>query len=181
MLKKTIKYTDYNDVERTEDFYFNFSEAELMEMAAGQNEFQESVQKMMATTDKTELFTESKKLILMSIGKRTPDGRFEKSDEIRREFESSAAFSALFVELGSQDGAAAIFVNGIMPAKLRESLEARSREGQPADAAAVIAQATSVAAQPVDPALAAMPTPGRVDVGVPTQPQPFQPPAPQTT
>ena len=32
MLKKTITYTDYNGVERTEDFYFNLSKAELMEM-----------------------------------------------------------------------------------------------------------------------------------------------------
>ena len=32
MLKKTITYTDYNGMERTEDFYFNLSKAELMEM-----------------------------------------------------------------------------------------------------------------------------------------------------
>ena len=32
MLKKTITYTDYNGVERTEDFYFNLTRAELMEM-----------------------------------------------------------------------------------------------------------------------------------------------------
>ena len=32
MLKKTITYTDYNGVERKEDFYFNLTKAELMEM-----------------------------------------------------------------------------------------------------------------------------------------------------
>ena len=32
MLKRTITYTDYNGVERTEDFYFNLTRAELMEM-----------------------------------------------------------------------------------------------------------------------------------------------------
>ena len=32
MLKKTIKYTDYNGEEQTEDFYFNLSKAELTEM-----------------------------------------------------------------------------------------------------------------------------------------------------
>lgn len=31
MLKETIKYTDYNGVERTEDFWFHLSKAELME------------------------------------------------------------------------------------------------------------------------------------------------------
>ena len=32
MLKKSIKYTDYNGVERVEDFYFNLSKAEVAEM-----------------------------------------------------------------------------------------------------------------------------------------------------
>ena len=32
MYKKTITYTDYNGVERTEDFWFNLSKAELVEM-----------------------------------------------------------------------------------------------------------------------------------------------------
>ena len=35
MLKKTISYTDYNEVERKEDHYFNLSKAELMEMEMG--------------------------------------------------------------------------------------------------------------------------------------------------
>lgn len=32
MLKKTIKYVDYNDEEREEDFYFNLTKAELTQM-----------------------------------------------------------------------------------------------------------------------------------------------------
>ena len=32
MLKKTITYEDFNGVERKEDFYFNLSKAEIMEM-----------------------------------------------------------------------------------------------------------------------------------------------------
>ena len=35
MLKKTIEYTDFNGVKRKEDFYFNLSKAELMEMELG--------------------------------------------------------------------------------------------------------------------------------------------------
>ena len=34
MLKKTITYTDYNDVERVENFYFNLTKAEIVEMDA---------------------------------------------------------------------------------------------------------------------------------------------------
>ena len=32
MFKKTISYTDYNGKQRTEDFTFNLSKAELLEM-----------------------------------------------------------------------------------------------------------------------------------------------------
>ena len=32
MIKKTITYTDYNGLERTEDFWFNITEAEALEM-----------------------------------------------------------------------------------------------------------------------------------------------------
>ena len=32
MLKKTITYTDYDNVKRTEDHYFNLTMAELQEM-----------------------------------------------------------------------------------------------------------------------------------------------------
>lgn len=32
MLTKKITYVDYNGTERTEDFYFNLTEAEVMEM-----------------------------------------------------------------------------------------------------------------------------------------------------
>lgn len=35
MLKKTISYTDYDGNERTEDFYFNLSKAEIIEMELG--------------------------------------------------------------------------------------------------------------------------------------------------
>ena len=32
MIKKTVTYTDYNGLERTENFYFNLSKAEVLEM-----------------------------------------------------------------------------------------------------------------------------------------------------
>ena len=35
MLKKTIAYTDYDGNERKEEFYFNLSKTEVMEMELG--------------------------------------------------------------------------------------------------------------------------------------------------
>ena len=37
MRKETITYTDYNDIERTEDFYFNVTKTELLRMEADKN------------------------------------------------------------------------------------------------------------------------------------------------
>ena len=37
MIKKTIEYVDYNGENRKEDFYFNLSKAELMELEMSKN------------------------------------------------------------------------------------------------------------------------------------------------
>lgn len=34
MIKKTVTYVDYNGVERTEDFHFNLTSAEVMDAGA---------------------------------------------------------------------------------------------------------------------------------------------------
>ena len=45
MIKKTVTYTDYNGVERTESFYFNLSKAEVMEKINALKEKNESESK----------------------------------------------------------------------------------------------------------------------------------------
>ena len=37
MLKETITYIDFNDLERTEDFYFNLTRTELIRMEMSKN------------------------------------------------------------------------------------------------------------------------------------------------
>ena len=52
MLKETIKYTDYNGVEREEDFYFNLTEAELVDMDMDENNgLAEKLQKIIDSKD----------------------------------------------------------------------------------------------------------------------------------
>ena len=52
MLKKTITYTDYNQVERTEDFYFNLTKAEVMEMEMSTSGgMAEMIQRIIAAQD----------------------------------------------------------------------------------------------------------------------------------
>ena len=127
MLKKTITYEDYNGVERTEDFYFNLSQAELMDMQLGVNGgYSEMLQKIIAAKDQPAIIAIFKELILKAYGEKSPDGRrFIKSKEISEAFSQTEAFSELYMELATDDNAAAAFVNGIIPAKIAEEVERR--------------------------------------------------------
>lgn len=120
MLKKTITYTDYNGMERTEDFYFNLNKAELMEMEMGTSGgFAEMVQRIVAAKDAPAIIKIFKEMILKAYGQKSPDGRrFIKNDELREEFSQTEAFSILYMELATDDKAAAKFVNGVMPAEM---------------------------------------------------------------
>lgn len=122
MLKKTIKFTDYNGVEREEAHYFNLSKAEIMEMEMSTvGGFAEMIEKIVAAQDTPTLVKIFKDLILKSYGEKSPDGRqFMKIDEngrpLANEFVQSEAYSVLFMELATDAEAAAEFVNGIVPA-----------------------------------------------------------------
>ena len=118
MLKKTITYTDYNGVDRTEDFYFNLSKAEIMEMEMGTSGgLSEMINKIVAAQDAPAIIKVFKDLILKAYGEKSPDGkRFIKSDEIATAFSQTDAYSQLFMELATDTDAASAFVNGIVPA-----------------------------------------------------------------
>lgn len=121
MLKKTISYTDYDGNQRTEDFHFNLSMAELTEMQMSvEGGMRGYIQRIMAANDQTALMKLFKDVLLLTYGKKSDDGRlFLKNDAIRAEFEASPAFSAIYMELMSDAQKAANFINGLMPADLR--------------------------------------------------------------
>lgn len=121
MLKKTITYTDYNGVERTEDFYFHFSKAELAEMEMGTTGgYAEMITKIVAAQDAPTLIKIFKELVLKAYGEKSADGkRFIKSEEIAIAFSQTEAYSQLFMELATDSDAAQKFVNGIMPVDLK--------------------------------------------------------------
>lgn len=118
MLKKTITYTDYNGSERTEDFYFNLTKAEIMEMELSTTGgLAEMIQKIVAAQDAPAIIKIFKDLVLKAYGEKSPDGkRFIKSEEIRNGFAQTEAYSQLFMELATDADAASAFINGIVPA-----------------------------------------------------------------
>lgn len=118
MLKKTITYPDYNGLDRTEDFYFNLTKAEIMEMELSTTGgLSEMISRIVAAKDAPAIIKVFKELILKAYGQKSPDGkRFVKSAELSEEFAQTEAYSILFMELATDADAAAKFVNAIVPA-----------------------------------------------------------------
>lgn len=129
MIKETITYEDYNGVSRTEDHYFNLTEAELTEMEMSINGgLAEMIQRIVAAQDAPSIIKIFKDLIVKSYGQKSLDGkRFIKIDENGRrladDFVQTEAYSQLFMKLATNADDAAKFVNGIMPAKLAEKVK----------------------------------------------------------
>ena len=129
MLKKTITYVDYNGAERTEDFYFNLSKAEVMEMEMSTSGgLAEMIKKIVAAQDAPAIIKIFKDLILKAYGEKSPDGkRFIKSEEIATSFSQTEAYSQLFMELATNADEAAKFVNGIVPAAPKDAIPEKAR------------------------------------------------------
>ena len=118
MLKETMTYTDYNGVERTENFYFNLTQAEIMEMEmTTDGGLAERITNIVEAKDAPAIIKIFKELILKAYGEKSADGkRFMKSKEISDAFAQTEAYSQLFMKLATDADAAAKFVNGIVPA-----------------------------------------------------------------
>lgn len=133
MIKKTIAYEDYNGNPRKEDFFFNLSKAELMEMELVQDGGMEQlIQRIIDTQDRKKIVEIFKDIILRSYGEKSLDGkRFEKFRDGRRlsdDFAQTEAYSILFMELATDSGAGAAFINGAMPQGLAAEAAEKSRQ-----------------------------------------------------
>lgn len=127
MLKKTITYTDYNGVERTEDHYFNLTKREITELSLdlpddvmsdnGGNGDTVAIGKNIAEVlGKKGLYEFVKTIIIKSHGYRTEDGRgFTKSKALEEEFENSIVFDEIFIELVEDEEKFKEFMTGVNP------------------------------------------------------------------
>lgn len=129
MIKKTMTYTDFNGTERTEDFYFNLTKAEVMEMEMStKGGLAEMIQRIIAAQDQPAIIKIFKDLIIRSYGVKSPDGkRFIKNDEVVDEFVQTTAFSDLFMELATDADKAAEFINGVVPADMAKQIQTASK------------------------------------------------------
>ena len=120
MLKETITYTDYNDLKRTEDFYFNMTKTELLRMESDKTgSFSTLLSKFIKAKDQSDILEAIERFIFKAYGEKSADGRqFIKSEELSRGFFQSPAYEVLFDKLNADPDYAYKFVMGIVPAEL---------------------------------------------------------------
>lgn len=126
MYKQTIDYVDFDGNKRSEDFYFNLTKAELVEMELGTDGGMSGIlDRITRAKDTPSIIKEIKNIILKAYGIKSADGRkFLKNDQIRQEFECSEPFSEMFMSLATDDEKAAAFIIGIMPKDVAEAMPA---------------------------------------------------------
>lgn len=145
MLKKIIKYTDFNDLPRTQEFYFYLSKRKLQKLNAKyEGGLQGQFTKIINDYDQKALLETFDDIVLTAYGIKSEDGtQFIQTDEVRSKFENSAAYDALFDELTSGDDAAdkfADFLKKILPAELQAQIAKADAEGRSAEMPEILAE-----------------------------------------
>lgn len=130
-IKKT--YVDYNGNEKTETFWFNLNKVELAKLALGPKGGLESIiEEITRTTDTGRVMDLIKEILLMSYGRKTPDGRFAKADadghSYAAEFEQTVAFDDIYMGLFTDVDSLVAFINGVVPAELKDDVAVESKK-----------------------------------------------------
>lgn len=138
MLVKKIKYTDFLGNEREEEFYFNYSKADVQRLLFSTKEgLPAFLQRIVREEDRTKMFGFLEEFILKAYGEVSSDGRrFIKNEELSEGFKQTNAYSELldeFIEGG--DKAISDFIDAVIP---KEALAEAQKEA----AAPTLAPAT---------------------------------------
>lgn len=116
MLKETLTYTDFNGTERTEDFFFHITEKEGYTINAKfGGDLETYVNNLNSDQDTERMIEFIDFMLLTSYGRKSADGRrFEKSEQIKMEFEQSRAYSDLFMKFLTNTEFASRFGAGLI-------------------------------------------------------------------
>lgn len=128
MFKETIAYTDYNGVERTEDFYFNLSKGEIAKMQlAHSGNLADWMKSVIEAKDQQKIVDLFNEIVDMSYGVKSEDGRrFIKTPQVLEEFKQTEAYSDFYFKLVTDAGYASKFVNAIIPADIQAQAASQS-------------------------------------------------------
>ena len=124
MLKQEITYEDFNGDTRTETFYFNYTRPELLEWElsekGGMRKMMQEIVKAEAQKEIVDVF---KTFLLNAYGEKSDDGRkHKKTQELKADFASTAAYAAFYMQLAEDASLAARFINGVVPKGMAQEL-----------------------------------------------------------
>ena len=130
MYKITETYTDYDDNQRTEDFYFNYSEAELTDLQFSvSGGLAGMIDKIIKTNDMPKLVELFRELIQKAYGEKSNDGRrFMKSPELTKEFTETVAYSQIYIRLATDSKAAQEFINNVVPKSMKDKMQQANQQ-----------------------------------------------------
>lgn len=150
MLKREIKFEDFDGNQVTEIHYFNISKPEIIKLEAKYpSGFGNFLQKLLESNNNNELVEQFDEIMLMAYGEKTEDGKhFEKSDELKKRFSQSAVYNQLFMELATEPDALLEFIRGVFPKDVVVEVDKKSVEDLKAQIAAVPQNPTSTQSPP---------------------------------
>lgn len=130
MLKKSITYTDYEGNEKTREYRFHLSKADLLEMEfSTPGGMQQLIEVIIEREDLKRLTNLIKDIILNSYGELSDDGthfvKVKNGHRLAEDFQQTEAYSELYMELNTNEAALNEFIEGVIPANLRQEIAAR--------------------------------------------------------
>lgn len=116
MIKKVIRFTNFNDEEVEQTVMFNLSEQDVLDILIEfPDGFEIIVDNWEKTGDFSEMFRLFKAVIQKAYGVKSEDGMyFRKTDQLSADFMQSAAYEELFRLLRNDDDLAIEFFNNLI-------------------------------------------------------------------
>ena len=131
MIKKTIKYHDYEENERTDDFYFHLTQVELTKINSDPSlpgGLEESVARASKNSDAGELLRIVDLMISRSYGVKLPDGGFVKRNAsglpLYELFVNTEAYDNLLTELIQDEEGIVNFLTGCLTKDAQDKVRA---------------------------------------------------------
>lgn len=131
MYTTSVAYEDFDGNKREEEFSFHLNRSELMDWLMVENGV--TLDKVLTTMAKKEdikaMAAQMRELLYRSYGEKSADGRkFDKSEETKKNFMDTEAFSVLHMKLITDANFAIEFITKVIPSDLGKEMEKYMKE-----------------------------------------------------
>lgn len=122
MYRTSVKYENFNGVEKERTLYFNLTNQELAEMKYSTNgDFEEIIEEVIKNKDYVKMLNVFEELVKKAYGEKSEDGEyFDKSEEVFNRFKYSNAYDAFMNKLMTKDDELQNFVFNVIPKSLSD-------------------------------------------------------------